>query len=92
MLGEFRWNDWNVDHLAEHGVTPRQAEHVVLRARKPWPSYEGDGRWLVRGQDESGFYLQVVYIIDPEGTIYVIHARPLSDREKRRSRRKRRGR
>jgi hypothetical protein len=33
---------------------------------------------------------QVVYVIDPDGTVYVIHARPLTDREKRRYRRRKR--
>jgi hypothetical protein len=30
--------------------------------------------------------LQVVYIFDPPGVIYVIHARPLTESEKRRLR------
>jgi uncharacterized DUF497 family protein len=86
----FRWNDWNVEHNAEHGIVTEQAEYLVLTARSPWPSYEGDDRWLVRGQDQAGRCLQVAYLIDPEGTIYVIHARPLTDREKRLLRRRRR--
>jgi uncharacterized DUF497 family protein len=87
----FRWNDWNRSHVAKHGVDPEDAEYVVLHARPPYPSYEGDGRWLVRGQDPGGRYLQVVYVIDPDGqTFYVIHARPLTDGEKRRLRRRRR--
>ena len=89
MSGEFRWNEDNVEHIAKHGVEIHQAEHLVVFARQPWPSYEGDGRWLVRGQDENGLYLQVVYLIDRDGTIYVIHARPLNDREKKRLRRRR---
>ena len=90
MNGGFRWNDWNIEHVAKHGVSPEQAEYLVLSARRPWPSYEGDGRWLVRGQDKNGRYLQVAYVIDPDATIYVIHARPLNDREKRRLRRRQR--
>jgi uncharacterized DUF497 family protein len=89
MAGDFRWVEWNVDHIAKHGVETDQAEHVVLGARRPWPSYEGRGRWLVRGQDKAGQYLQVAYIIDEDGTIFVIHARPLNDREKRQVRRRR---
>ena len=89
MDDDFRWNDWNIDHIARHGISPRQAEHVIVFAKQPWPSYEGDGRWLVRGQDADGLYLQVVYRVDPEGTLYVIHARPLNDREKRQLRRRR---
>jgi len=26
---EFRWNEWNVEHIAEHGVTPDEAELVL---------------------------------------------------------------
>lgn len=31
--------------------------------------------------------IQVIYVVDPDDTLYVIHARPLTDREKRRFRR-----
>jgi hypothetical protein len=33
--------------------------------------------------------LQVIFIFDPEDTVFVIHARPLTDREKKRVRKKR---
>ncbi len=89
MLGDFRWNEWNIDHIANHGVAPEQAEYIVRTARKPWPSYEGNGRWLVRGQDKAGLFLQVAYIVDSDETLYVIHARPLDDGEKRQLRRRR---
>ena len=63
----------------------------VSHARRPYPSYEDDGRWMVRGQDERGRFIQVVYVVDADGrTFYAIHARPLSDREKRKLRRRRR--
>ena len=82
----FRWNDWNVEHIARHGVTTFEAEYVVNRggARR-----EGD-RYVVRGQTDAGRWLQVAYIFDPPGVVYVIHARPLTDREKRTNRRRRR--
>lgn len=28
-MARFRWNDWNVAHIAKHGVTPAEAEAVV---------------------------------------------------------------
>ena len=91
MSDGFRWNNWNLSHIAEHGIDSRDAEYVVLNARRPYPSYEGDGRWLVRGQDRNGRYIQVVYIDPPNvDTFYVIHARSLNDREKRNLRRRRR--
>ena len=35
-------------------------------------------------------FLQVIFVVDPEETVYVIHARPLNEQEKRRLRRKQR--
>jgi hypothetical protein len=54
---EFRWNDWNLEHVAEHGVDPDEAEG------------------------------QVVFVIDEDDLVYVIHARPLTEKERRRHRR-----
>ena len=34
---EFRWNEWNIDHIAEHGVRPEEAEAVVRNAKSPYP-------------------------------------------------------
>jgi hypothetical protein len=28
---EFRWNEWNAEHLAQHGIEAEAAEHVVAR-------------------------------------------------------------
>jgi len=84
---EFRWNQWNTEHIAEHGVF---AEHVVNRPRRGFPRYSGDGRYLVHGADHGGRYIQVLYIFSPAKVVYVIHARPLTDAEKRRCRRGRR--
>ncbi len=86
----FRWNAWNVEHIARHGVTPGEAEYVVEHAATPYPRYERDEKYLVRGQSEHGRYLQVIYIFDPADEVFVIHARPLTDDEKRRLRRSRR--
>ena len=84
---EFRWNAWNVEHIAEHGVLPEEAEEIVQSARRPYPRREGDRTYRVRGRTFGGQWLQVIYIVDPSGTIYVIHARPLTESEKKQFRR-----
>lgn len=83
-----RWNGWNLDHATRHGVSPTEAEHVAAHARAPYPEQAGDGKWLVRGPGQRRALIQVVYLTDPDGTVYIIHARPLTDREKRRYRRR----
>ena len=85
---EFRWNDWNLDHVARHGVTPEEAEKVITSARSPYPLRREDEKWLVWGRGSGGRFLQVIYIEDDEGTLYVIHARPLTEREKLRYRKR----
>ncbi len=84
---DFRWNDWNVDHVSRHGICPEEAEDVVLRAVRPFPRKIADDKWLVWGRGKGGRFLQVVFVLDDDGTIYVIHARPLDTAEKRRMRR-----
>ena len=85
---EFRWNAWNVDHIAEHGVAPEDAERVVNNARSPWPEKIGDGKWRVWGRTHDGIYLQVIYIFSPNDVVFVIHAMPLTERQKRQYRRR----
>ncbi len=84
----FRWNWWNIEHIAEHGVSPEEAEWVVEPARRPYPEARPDGKRLVLGRGRGDRWLQVIYIYDPQDVVYVIHARPLKDHEKRRARRR----
>lgn len=87
-MPKFRWEDWNRDKCDKHNVAPSEAEEVVRSARPPYPQRHGDGKYIVRGQTEAGAYLQVIYVLDPDGTIFVIHARPLREKEKRVHRRR----
>jgi uncharacterized DUF497 family protein len=86
----FRWNADNIEHIGVHGVNPEDAEYVVRRAERPFPRWLGDGKYLVWGQTASGTFLQVIFIYSPTGVIYVIHARPMTDKEKKRFRKRRR--
>ena len=87
-MKSFRWNQWNIDHIAEHGLAPFEAEHVVNHAVRPWPEDTGEGRLRVLGVGPDGTYLNVGFIYSPPGVVYVIHARPMTDKEKRRYRRR----
>jgi uncharacterized DUF497 family protein len=84
----FRWNDWNRAKVAKHGITPTEAEQVVRSASKPWPRFER-GKWLVWGQSDGGRHLQAVFILDPDDTVFIIHARPLTTKERSAFRRRR---
>ena len=86
---QFRWIDWNRDHIAKHGVTEEEAERVVRSAKAPFPRKHGDEKWTVIGRGIGGRFLQVIYLVDPDKTSFVIHARPINDREKKRLRKRR---
>ncbi len=87
---EFRWNRWNEEHLAAHGVDPTEAEEVVLGARAPFPLVQAAEKYLVWGATEDGRLLQVVFVLDPDDSVFVIHGRELTEAEKKRYRRRRR--
>jgi len=85
---EFRWNQWNIEHIAEHGVSAADAEFVIRNAKNPFPQAQGNGKFLVWGQNSAGRYLQVIYIFSPDDVTFVVHARPLTDSDKRKFRRR----
>lgn len=83
-----RWNEWNVAHIAKHGIAPGEAEYVIRHARPPYPGRAREDTYEVFGQSQWGAYLHVVYVDRwNEETLYVIHARPMTESEKRRFRR-----
>lgn len=83
----FRWNRWNVEHIWRHGVRSEEAEDVVHGAKRPYPRHRDDDKWLVWGPAQNGRLLQVVFILDRADRCFVVHARPLTPKEKRRYRR-----
>lgn len=84
---EFRWNEWNVEHVVRHAVEPEAVEHVVENTTSPFPRRIGGDKLLVWGPDPEGGLLQVIFVLDEDGTAYVLHARRLTARERRRYRR-----
>jgi len=84
---DFRWNDWNEEHVQKHGVSVEEAERVVENAHSPFPRMVEDDKRLVWGRGKGGRLLQVVFLLDEDDSTYIIHARPLTEREKGRFRR-----
>lgn len=89
---DFRWNDWNLHHATIHGVTPEEAEEVAATAKPPFPERIDNDKWLVWGPTSSGRLVQVIYVEDDDepDCVYVLHARPLTPREKARRKRRQR--
>jgi uncharacterized DUF497 family protein len=88
MFYNFRWIEWNIDKVEAHGLSPEQVEFVVNNARRPYPKPIGNEKWLVIGDTRSGRTIQAIYVVDAAASLFVIHARPLTLKERRRCRRR----
>ena len=87
-MAEFRWIAWNREHIARHGVTPEEVEWVVAHPALGYPRKHRDG-YVVWEQSRSGRWLQVAFARDRASSrvrLFVHHARPLTETEKRRLR------
>ena len=77
----FDWDDWNVNHVARHGLEPHEVEAVcrsdifVRRGR--------EGCYLIYGRTSAGRYLTVVLRSRGQGVGRVITARDMTDNERR---------
>ena len=87
LIAEFEWDDANIDHLAEHGVEPEEAEEVF--ADHPIIQRSRDGRFIAWGQTWAGRYLMVVFGRKPGHVVRVVTARSMTQRERQRHRRRR---
>jgi hypothetical protein len=63
---------------------PSEAESIVRSAGRGFPKYIGDGKWLVYGRGAGGRMVETIYVLDPDRTIYIIHAMPVTLRRRRR--------
>lgn len=82
----FRWNDWNVGQATKHGCSLDEIRSAVRNAGRGFPKYVGDGKWLVYGRGTGDRMIEVIYVLDADKTIYVIHSMPVTLRRRRRGR------
>ncbi|MBI4863841.1 MAG: BrnT family toxin [Candidatus Riflebacteria bacterium] len=87
---DFHWNRWNIEHLARHGVLPDEAEAAIRSSRRPFPRRIEEDKWLIWGRGRGERLLQVIFVLNDDDSVFVIHARPLTIREKRQMRRRQR--
>jgi uncharacterized DUF497 family protein len=79
----FRWIEWNLEKIARHGIAVVEAERVVRSAARPYPRRIEKGKWQVIGRGQDDRWVQVIYVVDPDDTLFVIHAMPLISRRRR---------
>ena len=82
-MPEFKWNDWNSEHATKHGVSVEEAEYVVRNAHRPYPFRIGNDKWQVVGRGVGDRFVQVIYVIEDDRRLFIIHAMPLTTRRRR---------
>jgi len=63
--GEFEWDEYNLSHIAPHGVTPGEIREVVEGRHVVAGPVEinSEDRWILYGKTRAGRYLVVVYTV-----------------------------
>jgi uncharacterized DUF497 family protein len=82
----FWWDEINIEHIADHGVEPFEAEEVIVN--RPLILRAGEGKYLAYGQTDGGRFLVVVFASKEEQRLRVITARDMTQAEKSRFRNK----
>lgn len=80
---QFRWIDWNREHATRHGCTINEIESVVQSAPRGFPRKRDRQKWLVVGRGTGDRKVEVIFLLDDDGTAFVIHAMPLATRRRR---------
>ena len=70
--------DGNVQHIAEHGLTPIDVEYVLNHPKRRQTS-RSSGHPIVFGFTPSGETIAVVVEEIDEGTVYPVTAYPVED-------------
>jgi hypothetical protein len=79
-------------HIYKHGVKETEVSQVLARTGEDRPGREGSR--VAIGQTQTGRYLRVIYVPDPEPnsvfviTAYELHGKPLIAYRRRRRRKK----
>jgi uncharacterized DUF497 family protein len=89
-LDELLWDDWNEDHVLQHGVEPQEVEEAVFDPASLVLRTRGreQRRYVVLGLTDAGRYLLVVLDLMTGNLGYVITARDMDDDERRRFKRR----
>ncbi len=84
----FDWDEGNADHIAEHGVSPEEAEEAMVDPRRrgaPAYNVEGERRRAMIGATDDRRVLYPVYALR-HGRIRVLSARDATRLERQRYR------
>jgi len=73
------WDETNVDHIAEHGVTPDEVADVLRNRRNPTYRRKSDGRFETFGWTTTCQHILVIWeeINDGPRMVFPVTAHPV---------------
>jgi len=79
----FEWDENNENHLARHGITPNEAEQVVLNGPAWMRNKKGrSGDWKAVGITDGGSALTIIVAVNSnDGVLRVITGWPATQGE-----------
>jgi uncharacterized DUF497 family protein len=80
-LSELEWDEFNVEHIAKHGVSIVEIQEVCQSQIDVLSGY--DGRQMLFGKTNRGRYLTVILARKSNNNYYVVTARDTSKKERR---------
>lgn len=86
LITELHWDDENVNHIAEHQTDPDEVEDICFGTHLI--RGEGGGRYILSGRTAGGRYLHVVIENIGKGRFRPVTAFEMSEKYKRRYRRR----
>lgn len=86
-IDELWWDEGSEEHITRHGVLPEEVDEAVFDRRARFRRV-GKDRYAALGSTGTGRHLFVILHLLPTGSARVVTARDMSDREKRRFRRR----
>lgn len=75
------WDEWNVAHIARHGITQDEVDEICCS--KPFASATYKGRLRLIGETRSGKIVTVILAPKGEDVYYPVTARPASRKERK---------
>lgn len=86
-IAGFEWNDWNIEHIDKHGVTPQETEEACYN--QPVSRKAKQRLYILYGQTDAGRYLFIVFRYISGDIVYVITARTMTKNEQKYYRKRR---
>ena len=75
------WDDWNIEHIALHKVTPDEVELSLTDENKLFIEAKL-GRIIVMGRSDKRLLTTILNPQDTDGEYYVVTARDMSKKER----------